>query len=333
VNDDPKFVSRNRMKRLANILVSACVGFLFVSSAQADDYPTRPIRIIVGYPPGTASDITVRVVGAKLAKLLNGSVVIENRPGNGSNTAAEFVARAQPDGYTVLSGSVANAIRVATVSKPTFDLIKDFAPISLVGTVPVMLATHPSLGVKTAPQLIALAKSKPDELFYGSSGVGTAAHLAGELFNVSAGVKLVHVPYAGSSQALADVLTGRIQATFASVSTTMPQVDEGKLVAIGVAERERVSLAPNLPTLAEQGMTDFEATVWSGLMVPAGTPQDIVDKLVRATAEAARDPEIIASLRAQGITARGSGPEQFRDYLASEIKKWRTVGAAAGMMK
>ena len=219
------------------------------------------------------------------------------------------------------------------MSKPTFDLIKDFAPISLVGTVPVMLATHPSLGVKTAPQLIALAKSKPDELFYGSSGVGTAAHLAGELFNVSAGVKLVHVPYAGSSQALADVLTGRIQATFASVSTTMPQVDEGKLVAIGVAERERVALAPNLPTLAEQGMTDFEATVWSGLMVPAGTPQDIVDKLVRATAEAARDPETIASLRTQGITARGSGPEQFRDYIASEIKKWRAVGAAAGMMK
>ena len=291
------------------------------------------MRIVVGYPPGTASDITVRVVGAKLAKLLNGSVVIENRPGNGSNTAAEFVARAQPDGYTILSGSVANAIRVATVSKPTFDLIKDFAPISLVGTVPVMLATHPSLGAKTAPQLIALAKSKPDELFYGSSGVGTAAHLAGELFNVSAGVKLVHVPYAGSSQALADVLTGRIQATFASVSTTMPQVDEGKLVAIGVAERERVALAPNLPTLAEQGMTDFEATVWSGLMVPAGTPQDIVDKLVRATAEAARDPETIASLRAQGITARGSGPEQFRDYIASEIKKWRAVGAAAGMMK
>ena len=307
--------------------------FFFASSAHADDYPTRPIRIVVGYPPGTASDITVRVVGAKLAKLLNGSVVIENRPGNGSNTAAEFVARAQPDGYTMLSGSVANAIRVATVSKPTFDLIKDFAPISLVGTVPVMLATHPSLGVKTAPQLIALAKSKPDELFYGSSGVGTAAHLAGELFNVSAGVKLVHVPYAGSSQALADVLTGRIQATFASVSTTMPQVDEGKLVAIGVAERERVALAPNLPTLAEQGMTDFEATVWSGLMVPAGTPQDIVDELVRATAEAARDPETIASLRAQGITARGSGPEQFRDYIASEIKKWRAVGAAAGMMK
>jgi tripartite-type tricarboxylate transporter receptor subunit TctC len=321
------------MKRLANILVSTCITILFASSAYADDYPTRPMRIVVGYPPGTASDITVRVVGAKLAKLLNGSVVIENRPGNGSNTAAEFVARAQPDGYTILSGSVANAIRVATVSRPTFDLIKDFAPISLVGTVPVMLATHPSLGAKTAPQLIALAKSKPDELFYGSSGVGTAAHLAGELFNVSAGVKLVHVPYAGSSQALADVLTGRIQATFASVSTTMPQVDEGKLVAIGVAERERVALAPNLPTLAEQGMTDFEATVWSGLMVPAGTAQDIVDKLVRATAEAARDPETIASLRAQGITARGSGPEQFRDYIASEIKKWRAVGAAAGMMK
>jgi tripartite-type tricarboxylate transporter receptor subunit TctC len=321
------------MTRIAGILLTVCLAFFAALPARADDYPARPIRIVVGYPPGTASDITVRVVGAKLAKLLNGSVVIENRPGNGSNTAAEFVARAQPDGYTLLSGSVANAIRVATVSKPTFDLVKDFAPILLVGTVPVMLAVHPSLGVKTAPQLIALAKSKPNELFYGSSGVGTAAHFAGELFNVSAGVKLTHVPYAGSSQALADVLTGRIQATFASVSTTMPQVEQGKLVAIGVAERERVALAPSLPTLAEQGMPDFEATVWSGLMAPAGTPQDIVDKLVRATAEAAHDPDTIASLRTQGITARGSGPEQFRDYIASEIKKWRAVGAAAGMMK
>ena len=320
------------MTRLVLALAGLVLSFA-ASGVQAEDYPARPIRIVVGYAPGSASDITVRVVGAKLAKFLNGSVVIENRPGNGSNTAAEFVSRAQPDGYTLLSGSVANAIRVATVSKPTFDLVKDFAPISLVGTVPVMLAVHPSLGVKTAPQLIALAKSKPNELFYGSSGVGTAAHFAGELFNVSAGVKLVHVPYAGSSQALADVLTGRIQATFASVSTTLPQVEQGKLVAIGVAERERVALAPNLPTLAEQGMTDFEATVWSGLMAPAGTPQDIVDKLVRATAEAAHDPETIASLRTQGITARGSSPAQFRDYIEREIKKWRAVGAAAGMMK
>ena len=176
-----------------------------------------------------------------------------------------------------------------------------------------MLATHPSLGAKTAPQLIALAKSKPDELFYGSSGVGTAAHLAGELFNVSAGVKLVHVPYAGSSQALADVLTGRIQATFASVSTTMPQVDEGKLVAIGVAERERVALAPNLPTLAEQGMTDFEATVWSGLMVPAGTPR------ISSTSSSAPQPRRRAIPRRSRRFARRASPRAAAGRSSSAI--------------
>jgi tripartite-type tricarboxylate transporter receptor subunit TctC len=320
------------MTRFALALASLALSFA-ASIAYAEDYPSRPIRIVVGYAPGSASDITVRVIGPKLSQFLGQPVVIENRPGNGSNTAAEFVARAPHDGYTLLSGSVANAIRNATVAKPTFDLIKDFVPISLIGTVPVMLAAHPSLGVKNAQQLIALAKSKPNELFYGSSGVGTAAHLAGELFNVSAGVKLVHVPYPGSSQALTDVLTGRIQLTFSSVSTTMPQVEDGKLVAIGVAERERVALAPDLPTLAEQGLTDFEATIWSGLMAPAGTPQDIVDKLARATDTATASADAIAALRGQGITMRGGGPEPFRRYLESEIKKWRAVGLAAGMMK
>lgn len=320
------------MTRFALAVAAVMLSFA-ASGAQAEDYPSRPIRIVVGYAPGSASDITVRIIGPKLSQVLGQPVVIENRPGNGSNTAAEFVARAPHDGYTLLSGSVANAIRNATVAKPTFDLIKDFAPISLIGTVPVMLAAHPSLGVKNAQELIALAKSKPNELFYGSSGVGTAAHLAGELFNVSAGVKLVHVPYPGSSQALTDVLTGRIQLTFASVSTTMPQAEDGKLAAIGVAERERVALAPNLPTLAEQGLTDFEATIWSGLMAPAGTPQDIVDKLARATDTATASADAIAALRGQGITMRGGGPEPFRRYLESEIKKWRAVGVAAGMMK
>jgi tripartite-type tricarboxylate transporter receptor subunit TctC len=321
------------MKRPATTLILAALICCATNAARADDFPNHSIRIVVGYAPGSASDITVRVIGANLTKLLGQPIVVENRPGNGSNLAAEYVAHAPADGYTILSGSVANAIRVATVAKPNFDLIKDFAPLSLIGTVPVMLAAHPSLGVKNAQELIALAKSKPNQIFYGSSGVGTAAHLAGELFNVSADVKLVHVPYAGSSQALTDVLAGRIGLTFSSVSTTMPQVDDGKLVAIGVAERERVSLAPNLPTLAEQGMTDFEATIWSGLLVPAGTPKAIVDKLAKATVEAARDPATIEALSKQGITARSGGPEEFGRYIASEIAKWRKVGAAAGLAK
>ena len=293
------------------------------------------MRIVVGYPPGTASDITVRVVGAKLAKLLNGSVVIENRPGNGSNTAAEFVARAQPDGYTILE-------RQRRQRHPSRDGIKAHvrsdqgfrADLARRDTAPVMLAAHPSAGVKTAPQLIALAKSKPDELFYGSSGVGTAAHLAGELFNVSAGVKLVHVPYAGSSQALADVLTGRIQATFASVSTTMPQVDEGKLVAIGVAERERVALAPNLPTLAEQGMTDFEATVWSGLDGACRhAPGYRRQARPRHSRGGARSRDDRVAPRAGHHRARQWAGAVPRLHRQRDQESRPAVGAAAGLMK
>ena len=301
--------------------------------AHADDYPTRPIRIVVGFSPGSTSDITARLLGQKLQQSLNEPIVIENRPGGGNNIAAEFVGRAAKDGYTLYLSNVANTIRAATAPDPAFDFVKDLAPVSLVADSPIMLAANPSLGANNVQQLIALAKAKPGQIFYGSSGVGSAAHFAGQLFNGLTGVSLVHVPYPGSSQALSDVLAGRIQLLFGAVSSVLPQVEDGKLIAIGVAERERVVFAPQVPTLAEQGLSGFEATVWSGLMAPSGTPRGIIDKLAGATAAALKNPDAVSALSAQGITVRQGGPDEFRDYIASEIEKWTKVAAAAGVVK
>jgi tripartite-type tricarboxylate transporter receptor subunit TctC len=320
-------------KRTAIALISAALLGVAGVLADADEYPARPIRIIVGFSPGSTSDITARVLGPKLQQALGQPVVIENRPGASNSIAAEFVARAPKDGHTLFLCNVANAIQAATTTNGTFDFAKDLAPISLVADVPILLAATPSLGVNDVQHLIALAKTEPGQLFYGSSGVGSAAHLAGQLFNVMAGVSLVHVPYPGSALALTDVLAGRIQLVFSALSTVLPQVEAGKLVAIGIAERNRVDIAPQIPTFAEQGLPDFEATNWSGLMAPTGTPDAIVDKLAHAVAEALGSADIVAALRAQGITVRGGGPDEFRRYIDDEIKKWAKVGAVAGMTK
>jgi tripartite-type tricarboxylate transporter receptor subunit TctC len=198
---------------------------------------------------------------------------------------------------------------------------------------PIMLAGQPSLGAKNVKELIAVAKAKPEQIFYGSSGVGTAAHLAGELFNVTAGVKIVHVPYPGSAQALTDLLAGRIQLMFGAASTTLPHVMAGKLVAFGMAQRQRATLAPQIPTLSEQGLADFDASLWFGLMAPAGTPREIVDKLARAVNEAIKTEEVIAPLRTQGIELTGGGPDDFARDIANNIKRWTTVATAAGLKK
>jgi tripartite-type tricarboxylate transporter receptor subunit TctC len=231
---------------------------------RAEDYPTRPVRIIVGFGPGSAGDTSARLVGQKLSQLLGQQLVVEARPGGGSNIAAELVARSPKDGYTLLLGNIANTVSTALSPNLAFDFAKDLAPIALVTAVPTLLSARPSVGAANVKELITLAKAKPEQIFYGSSGVGTAAHLAGELINVMAGVKLVHVPYPGSAQALTDLLAGRIQLMFGAASTAMPHVEDGKLVAIGMAQRQRASMAPKVSTLSEQGLTDFDAPLWFG---------------------------------------------------------------------
>jgi tripartite-type tricarboxylate transporter receptor subunit TctC len=312
----------------AAITSAACLA-----SAQAEDYPTRPVRIIVGFGPGSAGDLSARLVGQKLGQILGQQFVVEARPGGGSNIAAEFVARAPKDGYTLLLGNVANTVSAALSANPPLDFARDLAPVALVTAVPTLLSAHPSLGAANIKDLIALAQTRPEQIFYGSSGVGTAAHLAGELLNVMANVKLVHVPYPGSAQALTDLLAGRIQLMFGAASTAMPHVEDGKLIAIGMAQRQRAAMAPKVPTLSEQGLRDFDAPLWFGLMAPAGTPREIIDKLAHAVNEALKSDDVVAPLRAQGVDATGGSPEEFARYIADDIGKWTAVATAAGMRK
>jgi tripartite-type tricarboxylate transporter receptor subunit TctC len=265
--------------------------------------------------------------------MLGQQFVVEPRPGGGSNIAAEFVSRAPKDGYTLLLGNVANAVSAALATNPSFDFAKDLAPIARLTAVPILLAGHPALNAHDVKELIAAAKAKPEQIFYGSSGVGTAAHLAGELFNGTAGVKLVHVPYPGSAQALTDLLAGRIQLMFGAASTTLPHVEDKKLVAFGMAQPQRATSAPNIPTLAEQGLKDFDASLWFGLMAPAGTPRDIVDKLARTVNDAIKAEEVTAPLRAQGIDLLGGGPDDFARYISNDIQRWTAVAAGAGLRK
>jgi tripartite-type tricarboxylate transporter receptor subunit TctC len=304
-----------------------------IPSAQAEDYPARPVRIIVGFIPGSSADITARVLGQHMGQILGQQFVVENKSGAGSSLAAEYVARAPKDGYTLFLGSSANITNAAINPNLTFDMAKDFAPIALATTAAVILVVHPEIGVGSVQELIALAKKKPGEVLYASTGVGTAPHLSGELFAMRAGIKLVHVPYQGSPQAVTDLLAGRTSMMFSPASAVVAQVESGKLKALASAAAKRPSIAPNLPTMAEAGMPDFDTSIWFGLMAPAETPREIVDKLARAAGEALKSKELLASLHPQGFDALSGGPEDFARTIQREIKRWGDVAQAAGLKK
>ncbi|MEA2916754.1 MAG: hypothetical protein QOJ15_8835 [Bradyrhizobium sp.] len=316
---------------LAAQLALAAPGL--VPSAQAEDYPARPVRIIVGFIPGSSADITARVLGQHMGQILGQQFVVENKSGAGSSLAAEYVARAPKDGYTLFLGSSANITNATINPNLTFDMAKDFAPIALVTSAAVILVVHPEIGVGSVQELIALAKKKPGEVLYASTGVGTAPHLSGELFAMRAGIKLVHVPYQGSPQAVTDLLAGRTSMMFSPASAVVAQVESGKLKALASAAGKRPSIAPNLPTMAEAGMPDFDTSIWFGLMAPAETPREIVDKLARAAGEALKSKELLASLHPQGFDALSGGPADFARTIQREIKRWGDVAQAAGLKK
>jgi tripartite-type tricarboxylate transporter receptor subunit TctC len=318
------------LRRLGIVSVCLAIG---LAAARADDYPTRPIRVMVGFSAGTGADITARVVGQRMGQILGQQIVVENKAGAGSSLAAEFVARAPKDGYTLLIASIANPINAVVGSNLSFDFPKDFTPIVRLTTTPNILVVHPSIGVKSVRELIDLAKAKPDQLSFGSSGVATGTHLSAELFKVMAGVKMVHVPYGGSPQAVTDLLAGRIQVLFSPASTVLQHVREGKLVALASTETKRTAIAPDLPTMVEAGLPGFETGLWFGLMAPAGTAKDIVDKLNSAANEALKADEVAKALAPQGIDVVGGSPDDFARYLDNEMKRWATVAEAAGLKK
>lgn len=306
-------------------------AFMWTAHAQAQDYPTRPVRIVTGLAPGTAGDIAARVIGARMSQLLGKPFVIENKTGAGSSLAAAFVAQSPPDGYTLFMGAIANVINSLTKSNLTFDLVRDFKPIVLLTTTPNVLVVHSSLGANTVTDLV--AKANPGAIAFGSTGPGTTTHLALELLNMSAGINIVHVPYSGSVQAVTDLLVDRIQGLFAPASSVLQYTQAGTLVVLASTDAKRMALLPDVPTMIESGMPGFESGIWSGLMAPAGTPDAIIDKLATAPNEAVRAQDVIAHLRPLGIEVIGGSPNGFKDYLDTEIKRWSVVVHAAGLSK
>lgn len=307
-----------------------CVG---AAASRAQDYPARPVRIVVGFPPGAAGDLISRALSAHLGNSLGQQFVVENRPGASSNIATEYAARAPKDGYTLFLGTVANVVNAAAWSKLSFDFSKDFAPIALAATVPVVLVAHPSLGVNGMKELIALAKSKPGQLNFASSGIATTPHLAGALLNVRAGIKLVHVPYQGSSPAVTDLLAGRTQIMFAPVSVVLPHIRAGKLKALAWAAPKRSSVLPDVPTVAEVGLPELDASIWFGLMAPTGTPQPILDKLSTTLNKLLKSEAVLSQIKKMGYEPLGGTPEDFTRYVASELRKWTAAVEAAGVQK
>jgi tripartite-type tricarboxylate transporter receptor subunit TctC len=323
------------MRRLASIacwMICAAVGLSSVA-ARADDYPTRPIRIIVGFGAGSGADITARVVGARMSEILGQQIIVENKTGGGSNIGAEYVAHAPKDGYTLFLATISQPINAAVQPHVNFDFVKDFSPIVLVSTIPNLLVVTPSLGVHSVQELIALAKKKPGGLSFGSSGVNTGTHLSAELFKVLTGVKMVHVPYAGSAQAVNDLLASRIDLLFTPASTVVQFVHQGKLVALAATESKRIEIAPEIPTMAEAGLPGFNTGLWFGLLAPSGTPQAVIDKISAAANEAIKTEAVAKALRPQGITLLGGTPDAFGSYIASEMARWDKVARDAGLKK
>jgi tripartite-type tricarboxylate transporter receptor subunit TctC len=300
-------------------------------SAAAADYPTRPVTIVVGFPPGGASDILARIVGNKLVAILGQPVIVDNRPGAGGNVAGEVVAHAAADGYTLLLGNNAILATNASLYKEVgFDTEKDFAPITLVGTQANVLVVNNDVPAHSLAELIALAKANPGKLNFASSGYGLAAHLAGELFKADAHVDIVHVPYKGSAPALQDVIAGHDQMMFATTSGAMGLIKGGQLRPLAVTTLQRTPSLPNVPTIDEAGIKGFEATTWHGIVAPAGTPKPIIDILHAALVETLKDPGVRHSLDELGVDVATDSPEQFAAYIHAEIPKWAAVIKASG---
>ena len=297
----------------------------------AADYPTKPITLIIGFAPGGPSDVMARILTRKMEEVLKQPLVIENRPGAGGSLAGTAVARAAPDGYTVLlaTGSLL-AINVSLYKNLGYDPEKDFEPISLIGMQTNVLYLHPSVPAKSLSELIAHAKANPGKLSFGSGGIGTPAHLAGELLKIEAKIDITHVPFRGTGPALQNVIGGHVPMAFNPPSPLLPHIQSGAIRPIAITTLARTSALPDVPTVAESGFPGFEATTWHGLVAPAGTPKDVVAALHRALMATLNDPAARKQLTELGIDLVGNSPDEFRGYIKSEIPKWARIVQASG---
>ena len=311
----------------------ALAGLLatLASGAWAQAYPTKPIRLVVPFPPGGATDILARAVAQKLTDEWGQPVVVDNRPGAGGNIGSELVAKAAPDGYTLEMGTVGtHAINASLYAKMPYDHVKDFAPVILVAGVPNVLEVNPSLPVNTVQELIAYAKANPGKLNFASSGNGTSIHLSGELFKVMTGVQMTHIPYKGSGPALQDLIGGQVQLMFDNLPPSLPQIKAGKLRALAVTSSTRSPALPDTPTIAESGLPGYEASSWFGVLAPAGTPPAIIAKLNAEIAAWLATPEAKEKMVALGANIGGGSPEDFAKHIAAETAKWQKVVKESG---
>ncbi|WP_350294924.1 tripartite tricarboxylate transporter substrate binding protein [Limnohabitans sp. Rim8] len=316
----------NRRQTLA-MLTGLGVGHAW---AQAG-YPNKPVRVVIGFPAGTTGDVVMRILAPLLGDVMGQAVIVENRPGAGSSIAAEAIARARPDGYTLLLSTTANVINPSLYPGLSFDFLRDLTPVTMLGEAPALLVGHPSLNAKSLTELVALAKTRPDSMSFASSGNGTFTHLYGELFNQTQGVRLTHIPYKGSSQALTDLLAGRVSLLFSPASTVMAHVKAGTLKAFGLIGRQRLAALPDVPSFAEVGIADFESALWFGLNAPAGTPADIVERLGKDLATVLARPDVRAQLTAQSFNTLPGGVAPFADLLSKETGKWSRIVKAANI--
>jgi tripartite-type tricarboxylate transporter receptor subunit TctC len=328
VNDARKMNGRIAVKVLKLLLGLALLCPAF---ATAQDFPNKNIRLIVPFPPGGPNDIIARVVGQRMSEILKQTIIIDNRSGQGGVVGTDVVAKAPPDGYTIGIASAGALAISPSMEKVAYDTLKDLQPITLVAKVPEMLVVATSVPANTMQELVALAKSQPGKLNFASSGPGSLPHLAGELFRLTAGIDIIHVPYRGAAPAVNDLLAQQVQMVFLDLPVLLPQVKAGTLKPIAVGTTQRVASAPDVPTTVEVGMVNLQTENWYGMVAPAKTPPQIIAVLNKAAVEAMKDPAVVEKLASQGAILVGDTPDHFRGYIDTETKKWAKVIADAGV--
>lgn len=311
-------------------LFLACAVAGSPAHADGDKWPDKPITIIVPWPAGGVADFVARIVGQKISTDLGQAVIVENRPGAGTNIGSDYVAKAKPDGYTLLLSSSNNAVNTFLFRNMPYDPVKSFVPISLLVNVPNVLVVHPSVPAKTLPELIAYAKQHPDDLTYASAGNGSPAHLAAEKFKTMAGVKIRNITYKGAAPAVTDVMAGRVSMMFTNLPASLSAIQAGKLRALAIGSTARMPVAPNIPTLAESGVPNYEASAWYGLMAPAGTPAPVIARLQKAL-DAARTPAALDALRQRGTDPKISSPQDLQQQLQADLQTYGPLIKSAGI--
>jgi tripartite-type tricarboxylate transporter receptor subunit TctC len=332
-NELIRFCSRHSAKALTWLGALLATLALTCAAASADEYPSKPVRIVVSFAAGGPTDIVGRIIGAKLSELLGQQFFVENRAGAGGNLGADVVAKSAPDGYTLLVATVStHAINPGLYTKMPYDPLQDFAPIAQVGVTPALLSVHPSIPATDVQSLIALIRGNPGKYTYGSSGLGSILHLCGEQFKASAGgLNIVHVPYRGSAPMMGDLVGGQISMAFDATPSAMPQVQSGAIRALGAGMAQRMRMMPDLPTLQEQGIKGYECYTWNAILAPAGTPQPIIEKLSAAIIKALDDPTVFRRLQEAGIDPTpGRGPKETAEFMKAELAKWAPIIKASG---